>query len=703
MKKHSQAVGGALLLTVAVGAGVFTYQQSETYQDRQWSPLTLPQFQARLDQNKNNPLFLFHFGQLLNTQERFRDAQTLLEQAAERQPDSARIRDAWARALIGQGNITGGFNVLTQFSKAYPNDAEGHLSLARFYVSQNSTARAGEELKLALTYNPSLGEAWFLKAVVSEHGGDQAAALSAIREAVALRPENAPDQAMLSSLLRDSNDPVGAKKALARAIALDPKNAGYLEEFGSLLLGEQDYAGAQKSAERALACDPESGESALLLGQALQAQKLWKESLAPLEKAAKSLFYASLPANLLRKAYRELADGSKEQLWNREFLVRREEADAFQRAEETLRRAPDAPASHQEMARRLAHRADATGMLRHLGAAQRNPVDSPTVLTAGARLLLNEKQAPLALLLLRDVFKQTQKSPAAFEAMGDVLLALDRPREASLYYQSVAGWEPEKQARFKASLQQAYEQRAAHGGEAEKAYQEARAQQTSRLGPSLTTDPIVELLKKAIALAPEITDYRRALVRAYVERKENDKAIVAARELLVLSPEDTLNRALLGVAMLESSVQEKDFAEIFAHFNVAWPDPVARPMVHYGRGLLALRRKNADEAIGELKKATTLSPDSEPVWYQLSQALRLKGDEAGAREALNESTRIRDAKQAEVDVLKAIVDQPSRPELYDRAISFYTQRGGLAQANAIRAERQRRFNQPTSGKKEKRE
>ena len=691
MKKRYSFIGGALLLALVSGLGWHTYQQSESYQDRQWSALTLPQFQARLPENKTEPRFLYHFGKLLNTQERFRDAQTLLEQAAERQPDSARIRDEWAKALIGQGNITGGFNVLTQFSKTYPNDPEGHLSLARFYVSQNATGRAGEELKLALTQNPALGEAWFLQAVVSEHGGDQAAALKSIREAVARRPESAPDHALLSSLLRDSNDPSGAKKAIEKAIALDPKKASYYQSYGNLLLGEQDYTGAQKAAQEAIRCDPDSGESFLLSGQVLQAQKLWRESVSPLEKAAKLLAFSPLPADLLRKAYRQLNEAPQEQHWNQEYLSRRQETDALQHAEEVLRRAPDAPASHQEMARCLAHRGDATGVLRHLGAAQRNPVDSPTVLIAGARLLLAQKQASLALLLLRDVFKQTQKSPAAFEAMGDTLLALDRPREASIYYQTVAGWEPSKLASFKARIQQAYERRSAKGGEAEKAYQEARVQDTSRLGPSLTTDSMVELLQKAVKLAPEVTDYRRALVRAYLERKENDKALVASRELLNLSPEDTLNRAFLGIVMLEASGQEKDFAEIFAHFNAAWPDPVARPMVHYGRGLLALRRKNAEEAVGELKKATELSPDSEPAWHQLAQALQLKGDQAGARQALSESTRIQAAKQAEVDTLKAIVAQPDRPELYDRAIAFYTQRGGLAQANAIRAERQRRF------------
>jgi len=679
-----------VLLGVAGGLGVRAYQSSESYLDRQWSQLSREQLQVQLTQNKDQPAFLYHYAQLLNKEERFADAQALLERAAERQPDSARIRDAWAKALIGQGNVTGGFNVLTQFAKAYPNSAEGHLNLARFYVSQIAMDRAGEELDQALKLDERLGEAWFLMAVVRDHNGDQAAALKAVQKAVALRPESAPDHALLGDLLRGANDLPGARAALERAVRLNPKQASYHRSLGTLLLGIREAVGAEKEGLAGVACDPDEPDNHLLLAQAYQLQGKWKESIAPLTKAAELAPFAPSPADLLRSAARKLGDDALLKAWEAQYLARRKEADLLQKAEEGVRRSPKDPAAQRTLAQLLARRGDVLGVLRHHGAANSLPVDAPAVLIAAGRDLMAEKHPELALPVLRDAAKQAQRSPLFAEVMGDTLLALKRPREASLYYQSAAGLEPQKRSDFKAKLQAAYEARARSGGEAEKAFQEARQLQQSRIGPSLTIDPVVALLEKAVKLAPEITDYRRELVRAYVERRENDKAVRAGRELFALSPEDTLNRALLAVALLETA-QDKDTPELIAHFNAAFPDPMARPMVHYGRGVLALRQKKGAEAVAEFQKALELDPLSETTWSLLSQARHLTGDEKGADQALSEFKRIQADKRAEVDVLKPIADEPNRRELYDKAIAFYEARGGQAQANAIRAERQRRF------------
>lgn len=690
MNKRLQATGALVLLGVAGGLGVRAYRGSERFLDQQWSPLNREQFQAQLTQNKNQPAFLYHFAKLLNTQERFRDAQTLLETAAERQPDSARIRNEWAKALIGQGNVTGGFNVLAQFVKAYPDSAEGHLNLARFYVSQIAMDRAGEELDQALKLDSGLGEAWFLLAVARDHNSDQAAALNAIRKAVTLRPESAPDHALLGDLLRGANDPNGARTALEKAVQLNPKQASYHRSLGTLLLGLQDAARAEKEARAGIQCDPEEADSHVLLAQALQLSGKWKESVAPLTTAAKLAPFAPSPADLLRSAARKLSDDALLKTWEGEYLRRRSEADSLQKAEEAVRRNAKDPVAQRGLARLLARRGDVVGALRHHGAAASAPVDAPIVLIAAGKDLTAEKHPDLALPVLRDAARETQRSPLFAEVMGDTLLALNRPREASLFYQRVASLEPQKRAQFKAKLQAAYEERTKSGGEAEKVYQEARRLQESRIGPSLTIDPVVALLEKAVTLAPEITDYRRELVRAYVERRENDKAIHEGRTLLALSPEDTLNRALLAVALLETA-QEKDTPELVAHFNAAFPDPVARPMVHYGRGVLALRRKKGEEAVAEFQKALSLDPLSESTWNLLSQAFHLTGDDKGARLALQEFKRIQTDKKAEVDVLKPIADEPNRRELYDKAIAFYEKRGGQAQANAIRLEQQRRF------------
>ena len=676
---------------VATVLGARAYRFTDRYQDQRWAALSLDQYSAQLKSHLDEPLFLYHYGKLLNEKEHYKDARSLLERAAERLPESARIRDEWAKALLGEGNLTGAFNVLTQYAKIYPQVAEGHLSLARFYISQNAMRRGGEELEQALHLDPKLGEAWFFLAVVRDQGGDQAAALTAIRKAVALRPESAPDFALLGELLRNANDLPGAREAYGRAVALNPKKARYHFSLGSLLLSQQELAAAEQEARLAVQYGASEADGSLLLGKTLQAQGRQKEALPPLERAAALVAFAPAPADLLRKAYHALGDTSQEKKWEAQYLLRRREADAYQQAEEGVRRRPEAPEAQRQLARLMARQGDREGALRHLGAALRSAPDAPPVQIEAGRLLVEEKQAALALPLLRDALLKAPRSPAGIEAMGDALLALKRPREASIYYQSVGEWQPTKRAAFQKRIQQCYAQRSNAPTDAEKAYQEALRLKASRLGPALTTDEVVALLKKAVTLSPEITDYRRALVRAYVERRENDKATEAARTLLALSPEDTMNRALLAVALLESSAKESEFAEIFAHLNAAWPDPAVRPLVHYGRGLLALRRSKAIEAVSELKKATELDPYAEPAWYQLSRAYQQAGDTAKAQAALLEFQQRQAEKQEEVGLLGAIAEQPNRHELYDKAIAFYEKHSGQAQANAIRAEKKRRF------------
>lgn len=671
--------------------GARAYRYTDRYQDQQWASLSLQQLQTQLKAHQDEPLFLYHYGKRLNQTEHFKEAQAVLERAGERLPDSARIRDEWAKALLAQGNLTAAFNILTQYTRIYPQVAEGHLSLARFYVSQNAMRRGGEELELALRLNPELGEAWYYLAVVRDHGGDQAAALTAIRKAVALRPESAPDFALLGELLRNANDLAGARSAYQRAVSLDPKKARYHFSLGSLLLTTQELAAAEKEAQLGIQVDPEEADCHLLLGKVRQAQGRDKEAIAPLERAASLVPLAPAPADLLRKAHRALGNAVQEKRWAEQYLLRRREADAYQQAEEAVRRNPEAPEAQRQLARLMARRGDIEGTLRHLSVALKTTPDAPIVLIETGRTLISEKQAALALPILRDALQQAQRSPAGMEAMGDALLALNRPREASIYYQTVGEWKPSLLPLFEQRIQACYARRSNPLTEAERAYQQALQLKRSRLGPALTTDEVVTLLQKATTLAPEVTDYRRALVRAYVERRENDKAIATARKLWALSPEDTMNRALLAVALLESSGTEAEFAEIFAHLNAAWPDPSARPMVHYGRGLLALRRNKAVEAVSELKKAVELDPDAEPTWYQLSRAYQQLGDPAKAQESLALFKKKQAEKQEEVALLGAIAEQPNRRELYDKAITFYEKRQGYAQANAIRAERKRRF------------
>ena len=158
----------------------------------------------------------------------------------------------------------------------------------------------------------------------------------------------------------------------------------------------------------------------------LQAQGHDKEAVVPLERAAALVTLAPAPADLLRKAYHTLGNALQEKKWAEQYLIRRREADAYQQAEERVRRSPESPESQRQLARLMARRGDIEGTLRHLSVALKTTPDAPTVLIETGRTLVAEKQATLALPILRDALLKAQRSPSGIEAMGgEVILALD--------------------------------------------------------------------------------------------------------------------------------------------------------------------------------------------------------------------------------------------------------------------------------------
>jgi Tfp pilus assembly protein PilF len=147
----------------------------------------------------------------------------------------------------------------------------------------------------------------------------------------------------------------------------------------------------------------------------------------------------------------------------------------------------------------------------------------------------------------------------------------------------------------------------------------------------------------------------------------------------------------LGVLLVETASTEEEFNTVQFHLNKAKSDPVMSPTVYYGAGSLALRRQQPDAALVALRKAREMAPDSDPIRYALAQAERLNGNAKEAEKLLREYQNNQKEKQAEVDLLKRIADNPDQPGLYQDAIAFYEKRGRSAQVAAIRQEMRRRF------------
>jgi tetratricopeptide (TPR) repeat protein len=708
------AAVAVLLSVVALLLTARSLTHTVWYQNRLYSRMSMEQLAVAARQEPGNPRALYYYGKALNTAGRYTEALVPLENAAGLDPDDARIRREWSTAQLADGYITGAFGQLTQFVGAHPKSAEGRAALGRFYVSQNSYERAAEELQQAVRLNPRLGEAWSLLSGAYRQLGNYVPARDAARQAVALRPNSAVDHMLLATLLAATNDREGSRREWEKTIALAPKEPGYLCGYSRLLLNgaePETIALAEKMARRALALDPRSLEAALYLGRALLQAGKTAEAIEPLTLAAATipagvprstraanepeLFLDPVAAMELARAYRLLGKEPEARDWQARYLRRQRVADEERRIAEAVRTKPESLEANRQRALFLARKGDVEGTAKSFAKVLRSATDAPRVLVETANALAAAGYGVLATPLARRAAIFSPNSPSAFEAWGNALLAEGQTRDAAVKYARAAGWLPDKMSLYRSKIEEGIRRRRERPTEAEKLYAQALALEQASLGTPINAGAIQELLERAIAHDPRNTDCRRTLVQLLMRRNELSEAERAARELLRLSPEDVTGNAMLAVLLLRTAQSEAHFSEIESCLKLAeqWlhEDPAPLSTVHYGKGVLALRRQQYLEAVNFLRMAAEEDPSAEATYYQLAQAERLAGNVAAADKAQAEVTRQQTQKQKALTLLNRIAEKPDDRQRYEEAIRFFTQNGMPGQASAVKREATRRF------------
>ena len=171
------------------------------------------------------------------------------------------------------------------------------------------------------------------------------------------------------------------------------------------------------------------------------------------------------------------------------------------------------------------------------------------------------------------------------------------------------------------------------------AFAAARAQEKRIVGPWIPSQEMLAFARKAVELDPTQPPYFVYLMQIYVSQRKSQQAIETGRKLLVLSPEHPWGNVMLANQLLENGAGEKDFPQIEAMLTIAERDSNLAPGFHYGRGLLALRRRQAALAVSELKQACALDPNSSVGYYDLFLAEKMAGNTAGAAKAMAEHNR----------------------------------------------------------------
>lgn len=611
-----------------------TIPYTTAYRNMRYARMSLKEQLQTEAEHLNDPLFLTYLGRRLNDEQRFQQALPIAERAVGLDPDSARARDEWTRALLGTGQVTGAFGQLKQFLGTHPNSSEAQFLMAKFYLTQQNLTPARHALEETVRLDPKHAEAWSMLANVRMKAGEYAEARIALETALRLRPNQAQDHMQLAVLLTPT-DVAGARSAFMRAVALAPNDALCHRQYSRFLLDSGDPIGAEREARRAFALDNRDMFTAVLVGRSLLAQAKGQEAIPFLEEARRLAPLETIPVDALRRAYKLAGDSAKAADCEVTYLHLLKGAEERRRLEDKTIASPEDREAHARFAYALAEIGDVNGVIRQYALASKSVPDNPKVLVAAARDLNRAGHSAEALPLARAAMKEKQNSPDAIETLGDTLLNLGRPHEAAINFERIRDWKAAKRPEYARRIKEVAARLAKSDAPAEQLLRQAlqeSAPQKSEL-----------LLNKALTIEPENTRCLRALLRIQFAQQEREAATATAQRLATISPEDGLSHALLAILMLEPTNGQAINAEALQsaemHLKASEYDFSVAPTIYYGFGLLALRRGKTEEAIKAFDHAAHLDPNALGVYRKLAEAKEKAGDMAGSKLAMSEFER----------------------------------------------------------------
>jgi len=137
-------------------------------------------------------------------------------------------------------------------------------------------------------------------------------------------------------------------------------------------------------------------------------------------------------------------------------------------------------------------------------------------------------------------------------------------------------------------------------------------------------------LKAAVQLGPKLPEAHYYIGLVYLHQSDFDNAVQEFRAELALRPSDPVTSYHLAFALLSLGHPE-DAAALLRDVVKAKPD---YELAYFELGRALLQQGDADGAIASLEQAKKLQPDRDLTYFQLSQAYRRAGRAQDAQQAL---------------------------------------------------------------------
>ena len=173
-----------------------------------------------------------HLAQLYLRQDRAKDAEACFRAVLSLQPDSLAALVGLAESLEAQKSPDAA-EAYGHYLKAQPNDAAAREHLVKLLVANGNYEQALAEMEKTGTGGTPSVESLKLRADILIGQQKLPEAISALKKAVELAPNDAPLRGGLGRTYLQQRDFANAEKELKAAIQLDPKNVTFWKDLAS--------------------------------------------------------------------------------------------------------------------------------------------------------------------------------------------------------------------------------------------------------------------------------------------------------------------------------------------------------------------------------------------------------------------------------------------------------------------------------------
>jgi tetratricopeptide (TPR) repeat protein len=186
------------------------------------------------------------------------------------QKQSSELLLALGFASLQTQQVEKGRAAFAQLFQVPADSAAAHLLTAQMLIRVELNEPAEAELKLALTKNPKLPNAYFQLGIIAIQKSNLAEAVAALRQEISLNPSNAMAFYRLGDAYTRQLQWDEAIGALQKSVWLNPFFSGPYILLGKSYLKKRDFINAEGMLRRAIQMDPNNRSAHYMLAQLLQ-------------------------------------------------------------------------------------------------------------------------------------------------------------------------------------------------------------------------------------------------------------------------------------------------------------------------------------------------------------------------------------------------------------------------------------------------